>query len=109
MTKKVRSPTTTFDTPVAEQFAKLDGLPEIIARAEAYAALGKQLEAALPPTMRAHVRFSSIDGRTLRFLAATSAWATKLRFLSSDLVALANSLGFQAVKLLAIRVSQGAL
>jgi hypothetical protein len=107
--KKIRSPTTDFSTPVSAQLDRLEGIPGILARAEAYALLARQLESSLPPAMQTHVRFSSIDKQTLRFLAASSAWATKLRFLSSDLVALANRLGFQAVTALAVRVSQRTL
>jgi hypothetical protein len=107
--KKIRSPTTDFSTPVSAQLERLEGIPGILARAEAYASLASKLESALPLSMQAHVRFSSIDKQTLRFLAASSAWATKLRFLSTDMVALANRLGFHAVTSLAVRVNQRSL
>lgn len=104
MTKKIRNPTTDFGSPLASHFEKLPGFLEMLARVESYTELGSRLNEGLPPSIRAHVRFASIDGQNLRFLADSSAWATKLRLLSDTVVASAHRHGYPSVTALAIRV-----
>ena len=104
MTKKIRNPTTDFGTPLANHFEKLPGFLEMLTRVESYTELGSRLNEDLPPSIRAHVRFASIDGQNLRFLADSSAWATKLRLLSATVIALAHSHGYPGVTALAVRV-----
>ncbi len=104
MTKKIRNPTTDLGSPLAKHFEKLPGFIEMLARVESYTELGSRLSEGLPVSIRAHVRFASIDGQNLRFLADSSAWATKLRLLSDTVVASAHGLGYPGVTALAIRV-----
>jgi hypothetical protein len=104
VTKKIRNPTTDLGSPLAKHLGKLPGFLEILARVDSYTELGSRLNESLPVSLRAHVRFASIDGQNLRFLADSSAWATKLRLLSDTVVASAHSLGYSGVTALAIRV-----
>ncbi len=104
MTKKIRNPTTDFGSPLANHFEKLPGFLEMLTRVESYTELGSRLNGGLPPSIRAHVHFASIDGQNLRFLADSSAWATKLRLLSATVIALAHRHGYPGVTALAIRV-----
>ena len=104
MTKKIRNPTTDFGSPLATHFEKLPGFLEMLTRVESYTELGSRLNEDLPPSIRAHVRFASIDGQNLRFLADSSAWATKLRLLSATVIASAHRHGYPGVTALAIRV-----
>jgi hypothetical protein len=106
VTKKVRSPSTDFGAPLAAHFEKLPGFLEMLARVESYTVLGSRLNADLPHQMRAHVRFSSIDGQNLRFLVDSSAWATKLRLISDSVIAQAHRLGYPEINTLAIRVQR---
>jgi hypothetical protein len=106
VTKKVRNPSTDFGAPLAAHFEKLPGFLEMLARMESYTVLGSLLNENLPDQMRAHVRFSSIDGQNLRFLVDSSAWATKLRLLSDTVIAHAHRLGYPEITALAIRVQR---
>lgn len=69
----------------------LEGLAR---RAAEQVGLAGQLRAGLPPALAEHLRAASLreDG-TLVVLAASSAWAARLRFESAALLAAAGSLG----------------
>ena len=101
---KFRKPTSDFSVPIASQFEHLPGFAELLARVNAYSELGIRLTALVPLSLRAQVRFTSIDGNKLRFLADSSAWATKLRLLSDLLIAEANRLGYQQITALVVQV-----
>ena len=102
----MRQPTTAFDHPLHSQLNQLGELRELMLRVDHYAALGSKFAEQFPEVMRANVKFSCIDGTTLRFLARSAAWAMKLRLLSDNLIALAKSLGYQHVTTLKIRVER---
>lgn len=101
---KFRKPTSDFSEPLASQFKNLPGFAELLARVDTYSELGTRLTGLLPVSLRAKVRFTSVDGHKLRFLADSSAWATKLRLLSDLLVAEANRLGYQQITALVVQV-----
>ena len=106
MTKKARLPSTDFGAPLAAHFEKLPGFFEMLARVESYTELGSRLNENLPHQLRSHVRFSSIDGQNLRFLADSSAWATKLRLLSESVITHAQRLGYREITALVVRVQR---
>jgi hypothetical protein len=66
--------------------------------------LGSLLAQDIPDTVRAHVRFSSIDGQHLRYLADSSAWSTKLRLISTTLIAAAHRHGYNGITALTIQI-----
>lgn len=101
---KFRKPTSDFSAPLASQFEQLPGFAELLARVNTYSELGKRLTDLVPLSLRAKVRFTSVDGNKLRFLAESSAWATKLRLLSDRLIAEANGLGYQQITALVVQV-----
>ncbi|BFI97183.1 MAG: hypothetical protein RSP_26930 [Rhodanobacter sp.] len=79
-------------------FASLAG------KAAALDALDRALRQTLPAPLRDEVRFAHLRGGRLLFLASTSAWATRLRLLHSQILATARSLGIRAESV-AIKVS----
>ncbi len=90
-------------------FAQLDQMPlvfELLQKSAAYTNLEPSIERILPLELRAHVRFVSIDGQKIRFLADSPAWATKLRLLSNEMIEHAKNLGHHHVKLLTVRVKR---
>ncbi len=102
----MRPASTTLASPLSAHFNDLNELNTLLQRVQRYAELGEKFADEFPPLMRKNVQFSSIDGVSLRFLANSSAWATKLRLLSDTLIAKAQGLGYQHVSKLKIRVQR---
>lgn len=73
-------------------------------RAAAMDALDRALRQTLPQPLREQVRFANLRGGRLLFLAATPAWATRLRLLQAQILAAARSLDIRA-ETLAVKVS----
>ena len=65
-------------------------------KAAALDALDRALRQTLPLPLRDEVRFANLRGGRLLFLASTSAWATRLRLLQSQILATARSLDIRA-------------
>lgn len=82
-------------------------LNELARRAEATTDLAATLRAALPPTMAEGLRAASVreDG-TLVVLAASSAWASRLRFEGERLLARCRE-GYPHTQRIEVRVSGG--
>ena len=99
-----RKKTTDFSVPLGAQFAKLDGLGELLRRLDTAVEVGPQLLSVLPANVRARVQFVRIDGTTLKFAADSSAWAMKLRWLSTTVIAKAVELGHPDVLQMHVRV-----
>ena len=79
-------------------FATLSG------KAAALDALDRALRQTLPMPLREQVRFANLRGGRLLFLAATPAWATRLRLLQAQILATARSLDIRA-EAIGIKVS----
>jgi hypothetical protein len=101
---KIPMPTTDLHSPIFAQFDRLSGLNELVMRAKTYGSLESLITQVLPEQLRAHARFASLDGQHLRFLADSSAWATKLRLLSTVLIDRAHALGHSHVTTLKVGV-----
>ncbi len=72
---------------------------DLAARAAEREAIDRALRQTLPATVRAQVRFADVRQHRLVFLAASPAWASRLRLLQGPLLATAQSLGMPATAL----------
>ncbi len=79
-------------------FANLAG------RAATLDALDRALRQTLPQPLREQVRFANLRGGRLLFLAASPAWATRLRLLQTQILTAARALEVRAESL-AVKVS----
>lgn len=79
-------------------FANLAG------RAATLDALDRALRQTLPLPLREEVRFANLRGGRLLFLASSPAWATRLRLLQAQILAMARTLEIRAESL-AVKVS----
>jgi hypothetical protein len=101
-----RLPTTDLSTPALAKLEALPALWELYQRAQHFARLGDQIKQALPSELRAHVRFSKLEGGKIHLLADTSTWAAKLRMLSFVVLTEVRRLGFNDITELQVRVSR---
>lgn len=74
-------------------------------RARALDALDRQLRQSLPDPLRRHVRMADIGPKRLVFLADSSAWASKLRFHQTALLALARQVSGLPANQFAVKVA----
>ena len=69
-------------------------------KADRLDALDRALRQTLPLLLREHTRFADTRGDRLVFLVSSSAWASRLRLLQSQILATAAALGVQASSLI---------
>ncbi len=74
-------------------------------RARALDALDRQLRQSLPEPLRRHVQMADIGPKRLVFLADSSAWASKLRFHQTALLALARQVSGLPANQFAVKVA----
>ena len=74
-------------------------------KARALDALDRQLRQSLPEPLRRHVRMADIGPKRLVFLADSSAWASKLRFHQTALLALARQVSGLPANQFAVKVA----
>ncbi|MEP6485542.1 MAG: DciA family protein [Rudaea sp.] len=77
----------------------------LIQRARALDALDRQLRQPLPEPLRRQVRLADISADRLVFLASSSAWASKLRFHQTALLALARQVSGLPANKFAVKVA----
>jgi len=74
-------------------------------KARALDALDRQLRQSLPEPLRSHVRMADFGPKRLVFLADSSAWASKLRFQQTALLALARQVSGLPAEKFAVKVA----
>jgi hypothetical protein len=74
-------------------------------RARALDALDRQLRQSLPEPLRRHVHMADIGPKRLVFLADSSAWASKLRFHQTAMLALARQVSGLPANQFAVKVA----
>lgn len=74
-------------------------------KARALDALDRQLRQSLPEPLRSHVRMADFGPKRLVFLADSSAWASKLRFHQTALLALARQVSGLPAEKFAVKVA----
>ncbi|HEX7816228.1 DUF721 domain-containing protein [Dyella sp.] len=76
------------------EFGPIAALAE---RAGELEALDRALRQTLPSPLREQVRFANLRDGRLIFLATTSAWASRLRLMQTQILSAAHALGVRAV------------
>lgn len=80
-----------FNSPLSLLQERVSSTKKLIRAAERHGDITKKIQSYLPADFAKHCEFGSIRGSSIILFADSAAWATRLRFHSSDLLRYINS------------------